>query len=150
MATRDDDPSALDEALRRMKEEDEERELAAMSDDEVARSIDAEGGDAKGIGERGAKLAAALLERRKRLAWQADAAALRARALARIAARPKRERGTRAEMVARIQQAQRDLGFAIAAAFRKGGVEAATDDELAAMVDEIALLEELHEGEPQG
>jgi hypothetical protein len=143
MATEDEDPEALLATLHRMEMDDALEEIKAMSDDEVARAIEAEGGDPVAIGERGATLAAELLERRERLAWQADAAEKRERALARIAARPKGPRGTRAEMIERIKVASQELGLAIAA--RKGGAEAATDAQLEALLDEIEVLQALRE-----
>jgi hypothetical protein len=145
MSIEHDDPEALLATLHQMEMDDAEYAVDNMTDEEVARALEAEGGDPVAIGEEGAKIAAALLERRKRLAWQAEAAVAREQALARIAKAKAVPRGTREEMLQRIKSVRRDLGLAIAAAFRKGGAEAATDDELAAIVDEIALLEALHE-----
>jgi hypothetical protein len=145
MSDERDDPEELIATLHRMEADD----LRAMTDAEVARAITEAGGDPVAIGERAEEQVARLLERRKRLAWQADAAARRDKALALIAKRPPGWRGTRAQMLDRIKNAPRDLGFRLAAAFRKGGPEAATDEELVAIVDEIALLEVLHADDDQ-
>jgi hypothetical protein len=136
------------DALRRLAEEDALddalEETRAMSDDEIARAIEAEGGDAAGIGERGTALAARLLERRERLAhWQERAAAALAKATERARQAPRMPSGLpRDELKRRIDIARTDARFAapIAAAFRNRSSEESTDEELAALLDEIEIL----------
>jgi hypothetical protein len=48
-------PEELIDAAEKMEFDDVEAEIAAMSDEEVARAIDADGGDARAIGDRGAR-----------------------------------------------------------------------------------------------
>jgi hypothetical protein len=127
---------------------DAHEEVRALDDDAIARAVDADGGDAKAIAARGAKLAADLIARRKRLMWQVDARGRIAKARARVAAMPATPRPTRAEMEARIEEARKDATFAPALAARKGGTEKATDDDLADLLEQIEILRILRDENP--
>jgi hypothetical protein len=146
------------DALRRLAKDDRLDDALAdtrsKTDDEIARAIEAEGGDAKGIGERGAALAARLLERRERLSgWQERAAAALAKATARARQLPRTPPSLgRAELERRLSIARADPRFTapVAAAFRNRSAEESTDEELAALLDEIEILKGLarEPGEP--
>jgi hypothetical protein len=120
--------------------------VRAMSDEEVSEAILAAGGDPEAIGERGADLAAFHLERRARLAWQERAAEALARATAHARSSPRTPRGLpRRELLDRLAKARTEPRFAapIAAAFRNRAPEESSDEELAALLDEIAILKGL-------
>lgn len=138
-------------ALRAMQAEEALEDVRATSDDEVARAIAEEGGDAAAIGERGRALADKMLVRRERLApWQEGARARLERVWTEARKAPKTPRGLpRAELLARIDAARRDARFAapLVAAFRSRGPEAATDEELAALLDEIEILAGTKDGD---
>jgi len=140
-------PKDEDDALRLFTES-----LAAevLSDRVTPAEVDQDlrdaGGDPDAIGQRGAALVQALLEKR-RLAWQ-DAArekqeAFRARAAARKAA--PRPRQTREEMLATINAYRGDstIASALTVSFRKRKPEESSDDELAELLDEIELLRDM-------
>lgn len=133
-------PEELLAAIEEMEMRDAAEELDAMSDDEIARAIEKDGGDAKAIGARGAALAASLIQRRKDLQWQVEAREKIEAGRAKIAAMPPRPRLTRDEMKRRIDEARRDATFATALAARKGGTEEATDDELADLLEQLDVL----------
>jgi hypothetical protein len=141
-------PEELVDAAEQMAFDDAEAEVAVMSDEEVARAIEADGGDARAIGNRGANLAEDLIERRRRLQWQLEAHEKLARARERVAAIPRGPRLSREEMKARIEEARRDEGLAVALAARKGSTDEATDDELAELLDEIDILRALRKKKP--
>jgi hypothetical protein len=55
---------------------------------------------------------------------------------------PRGQRPSREEMKARIEEARRDEGLAVALAARKGAADEASDDELAELLEEIEILRE--------
>jgi hypothetical protein len=121
-------------------------EVRAMSDEEVDAAIRAAGGDPEAIGERGAAIAASQLDRRERLGWQERAAEALARATAHAKRAPRTPRGLpREELLGRLAIARADARFAapIAAAFRNRAAEVSSDEELAALLDEIAILKSI-------
>jgi hypothetical protein len=59
-------PVELLRAIQRTEQDGDLAAIAAMSESELDASIRSNGGDPKGIGERGARLAEELLARRKR------------------------------------------------------------------------------------
>ena len=132
------------EAIEEMEMEDALDDVKKMSDEEVSRSIAADGGDPKAIGARGAALAATLLERRKRQVWQVDPHEKLEAARAKIGeiekASASRPRLSRAAMIARIDEARRDATFAAKLAARKGGTDEATDDELDDLLRQLEIL----------
>jgi hypothetical protein len=128
------------ETIEEMEMKDAQEEIAEKSDDAIAGAVDAEGGDAKAIGARGAALAQQLIERRKRLMWQVEAREKSAAARAALDATPKRPRGTRKEMVDAIEAARGDAEFATLLAARKGGTDEATDDELEDLLHQLDHL----------
>ena len=117
-------------------------EVRAQTDAEIAQATIADGGDPAAIGARGAALASALLARRQRLAWQSDRRAELDAARDRIRGIGGGPKLPRAELIARIAAARNDarFGAVITAAFRKGGADAATDDEFAELLVEIEML----------
>jgi len=131
-------------------------EISAMSDDEVAESIRAEGGDPEAIGERGAALVAELLAKHggPQPDWKANASARRGAAeeSARHAPKVERPLPSRAELLRRVEAARKDTRYAaqIAAAFRSRSKKESSDEELAALLDEIARLRAIAEAEPGG
>ncbi|MFI5300488.1 MAG: hypothetical protein ACHREM_20570 [Polyangiales bacterium] len=133
---------AVMSAIQRAAIDDELDEILAMPDDALDRSIAESGGDPAQIRSGGAKLARELFDRRTRLAWHAATEhrieAFRAKA---EAARQK-EPLPRWELLARLEFARRDprLATPVAMMFQKKSAEAATDEELQAMLDEIELL----------
>ena len=131
-----------------MEMRDAAEQIASMSDDAVARAIDADGGDAAGLAARGAALGAALIKRRKALQWQVEAREKMEAERAKIAAMPKRATMTRDEMKRRIEEARSDASFSAALAARKGGTDEASDDELADLVDHIEMLRRRRDDKP--
>jgi hypothetical protein len=136
-------PGKLLDAIRQMELDDVGDEIDAMSDDEIAKAIDADGGDSKAIAARGAALAKALIQRRKDLQWQVEAHEkldVAHAATANVGGGAKRTRG---ELIAIVKAAGSDEGFAMAA--RKGGVDEATDEELEDFVAQIEKLRALRD-----
>jgi hypothetical protein len=129
-------------AIAQTEADDDLAEIAAMTPAQLDASIREGGGDPDAIGARGAQLAAELLERRKRLRWQAKARGNMESALAKMAEAPKTPKLPRPELLARIAAARSDGRFKapIAAAFRKRTAEESTDDELRGLLDEIEML----------
>lgn len=128
------------ETIEEMEMKDAAEEIAAKSDDAIAREVDADGGDAKAIGARGAALASDLILRRKRLQWQVEAREKIAEGRAQAAAIPKRARPTRDEMIRIVEAARSESDFGAVLAARKGGTAEATDDELADLLEQLDVL----------
>ena len=142
------------EEIEALEMDDALDDVKAMSDEEVSRSIAKDGGEPSAIGARGAALAAKLIERRKRQLWQVDAHEKLDAARAKIGAsdeeRGKRGRLSRAEMIARIDDARRDATFAAKLAARKGGTDEASDDELADLLAQLEILRAMQGGDGGG
>jgi hypothetical protein len=125
-------------------------EIDAMSDAEISAAIAKDGGDPVAMGERGAALAKALIERRKRLQWQIvalealDTAKEEAkRALAVDAVR--RAKMSRVELAAEIESA-REEGFLEGLAARRREAGEATEDELRDLLEQIVMLRSASKG----
>jgi hypothetical protein len=139
--------AALWKAIQDSEVEDDIEEILAMSDAELDGYIRANGGDPVAIGAAGEALAKELLERSERLAWHGDARkeleAFRAVAAASRSGEPL----PRPELLRRLAAARTDPRFAtpVATLFHKKTVEASTDLELQALLDQIELLAKLEE-----
>ena len=141
------DARALYYALEEQAAEDSLDEIAAMSDEQLDRLIDENGGDSRAIRASGAALANELSERRERLGWHADMERKIDVFRASASAQPRRAKLPRAELLRRIAAARGDARFAapVAALFQKKTSEASTDDELAALLEQIELLAKIDE-----
>ena len=134
--------------LERMAARDDAEEVAAMSSENVATALRAEGGDPDAIGERGASFMMSLLTKHSAKdavpAWKAEATA-RARVATEAAKKAPKVTGAglpRAELLRRLTAARKDphLGASVTAAFRSRAAAASSDAELAALLDEITEL----------
>lgn len=136
-------------AIEEQSAEDELNEILAMSDEELDRTINEGGGDARAIRASGEALAKELLESRKRNAWHGRAEdeleAFRKTAAASKSA--SKEKLPREELIRRIDVARKNPRFAapVAMLFQKKTAEASTDAELEALLERIALLSKLEE-----
>jgi hypothetical protein len=141
--------ATLWKTLRDAEAEDDVDEILAMSDAELDAYIASNGGDPAKIHAAGEALAKELDANRDRLAWHAGAEkkleAFRAKATAKRTA--PREKLPRAELLARIDRARKDprFGAPVAVLFRDKTPEAATDEELEALLDGIELLADIEE-----
>ena len=137
---------ALLESLERMAAGELSDEIAEMSDAEVDAAVAAEGGDPKGIGDRGLGLVRSLLgkHRGEAPAWKkaAEARLDQANVAVRRAPRVDRSRMTRTDLLRAISKAKKDPRFSqqVAAAFRGRAPEASSDAELTAILDEVDEL----------
>lgn len=114
--------------------------ITEMSDEELDAAITAEGGDARAIREGSKELVRALFERRHALGWQR---AMDAKlAAVRKTAQPKPAL-SRAELLDSIDRIRRNFPSGVAVQFHKKTLEASSDAELAAMLEELELLEKL-------
>jgi hypothetical protein len=142
-------PTTLWKSIKESEIQADVDDVLAMSDAELDAYLTAHGGDPAKIGAAGEALAKELDARRDRLAWHdaehAKLAAVRAAAEKRKAA--PRENLSRDELLARVAKARTDPRFSapVAALFRAKTPEASTDEELYALLDQIALLAELEE-----
>jgi hypothetical protein len=131
-------------AIKEAEIQDDVDSVLAMSDAELDAFISSHGGDAAKIRARGEALAKELDARRDRLAWHGDMekklADVRAAAAA-VRSAP-REKLSRADLLERINRARAEPRFTapVAALFRAKTPEASTDEELQALLDQIALL----------
>lgn len=143
------DAVALWRALQEQKTNDEIDALAAESDEEVDRFINENGGDAAAIRASGAAFVKELLERKERLGWHADMGKKLESVRAAAATLRTTEKLPRAELLRRLEVARTDPRFSVpvAALFHKKTAEASTDEELTAMLDQIALLMKLESEE---
>lgn len=140
--TRQRDAAKLWKMLQEQKLEDEVNEILAMSDAELDRHIQANGGDPAAIRAGGAALARELTERRQRLSWQGEMHDELRAFQERAAASKTKVPLPRPELLKRLDAARRDPRFAtpVAALFRKKSAEDATDEELQMILDQIELL----------
>jgi hypothetical protein len=138
---------SLWKSIKEAEIQDDVDEVLAMSDAELDAYITANGGDPAKIHADGIALAQELDASRDRLAWHDEMeeklTAFRAAAAAKRAT--PREKLSRAELFARIEQARKDPRFAapVAALFRSKTPEASTDEELEALLTQIELLASL-------
>jgi hypothetical protein len=139
MAAEKKTPKEIFDAILLFEHDEEIEGLEKMTDEEVDEAIRAEGGDPVAIGERGAKLANELMERRERLQWQLEAREELAIAAA-AAGGAARVTRSRKEMIEAITQAQNEEGLSIGLAARKGGTDEATDEELEELLRQIEIL----------
>ncbi len=120
-------------------------EVEAMSPAEVARVLDANGGDATGTAKRATAQIAAIQERRARLSWQDEARAkLDAHRETFASVRARRVKLPREKMLEKLREVETDTRFAtqMTTFFRKRTSAEMTDDELEAMLDEIEMARE--------
>ena len=140
-------PVSLWKAIKEAEIQDDVDEVLAMSDAELDAYLAAHGGDPAKIRADGEALAKHLDAERDRLAWQEVALKelneFRAAAAVRLGG--PREKLSRDELFARIERARKDPRFTqpVTVLFRNKTPEAATDEELQAILDEIELLAEL-------
>jgi hypothetical protein len=138
---------ALWEALEDQRAADDLDELLAMSDEELDRSIDEEGGDSKAIRAAGAALVEELFARRARLAWH-DEMEQKLEAFRKTAAASRStEKLPRAELLGRLAAFRQNprFGAQVAIMFQKKSAEASTDEELQADLEALQLLAKLEE-----
>ncbi len=140
------DGRALWRALQQQQADDELEDIMAMSDEELDKYINENGGDAAAIRKSGGELAEELFAQRGRLGWHAETEKEHGRVQS-AAARP-REKLPRAELLRRLEVARHDPRFSgpVAALFHDREAEASADEELQAMLDQIELLAKLEEG----
>ena len=140
------DEEVLD-AIAQAEDDDALAEIEAMTPAALDASIREGGGDPDAIAARGVRLVEELMERRRRLEWQAKARGNLEASLAKMAEAPKTPKLPRHELLARITAARSDARWKapIAAAFRKRTAEESTDDELRRLLDEIEMLRTLEE-----
>jgi hypothetical protein len=145
------DGRALWRALREQEMKDDMHDLSSMSDAELDAYIDANGGDAKAIGEGGEAFVKELFARREKNAWHGDMAEKLERVEGHRAATAK-ERLPREELLRRLDAARNDPRFSapVAALFHDKKTEESTDEELHAMLDQIALLAKLEDEKKNG
>ncbi len=139
-------------AVEAMEMDDALDDVLAMSDEEIAAELRAAGADPDAIGRAGASHAAKHEARLGRLGWQAAARTRLETARAAAAGVPKTPKLPRVELLARLDAARRDGRFAapLAAAFRKRDAEQSSDEELCALLDEIAALDAIASAEGKG
>jgi hypothetical protein len=136
------DPRALFRAMKEQELEDDLDEILAMSDAELDRELAAGGGDPAAIRAAGVAHVARLIGDRERLAWHGAAASKLDALRATAAAMKTKTRLSRDELLTRIAIARENPRFAapVAVLFQKKTEEAATDEELQDLLDEIELL----------
>lgn len=145
-------PEELLRAIDEQHAADEAERIRSLSDEEVTEEIRAAGGDPDAIGRRGAALAARLLAKRRREAWQEGAVRALRRARE-ILDKPglRKTRGlSREALLERIEAARSDprLREPIAVAFRDKKLDTSSEAELEAILDAIEDLARLA-GEPE-
>ena len=138
--------------IQEQKNEDEIDELAAESDGEVDRYILEHGGDSAAIRASGAAFVKGLIERRERLGWHGKVDKQLSSIRETAASMKTKEKLPRAELLQRLTAARSDPRFSVpvAALFYDKTMDASTDDELQAMLDQIELLAKLESGEGGG
>jgi hypothetical protein len=136
--------------LQEQEIQDDIEEIMSMSDEELDRFIDENGGDSKAIRASGASLAKELSERNEKLArhretnGMMDTVHTGAKGEARVGA-PKL---SRKELIARLEIARVDPRFKGERAsimFHKKSPEACTDEELEMLLESLELLAMLQE-----
>jgi hypothetical protein len=133
------------DAIERQAEKSEIDRFLAKSRAEVDASLRAQGHDPAAVRAEGEALAKKLGADRERLAWQVEAAQALAKEQARFEAKPSAYAGLpRAELLERIAQARKDprLAQPVAVMFRNRRAEAASEEELRAILQEIENLAE--------
>ncbi len=120
-----------------------DQDLGEETPAEVARGIREAGGDPEAIAARGKAFAAELLAKRARLGWRAQARARLDSARALADAMPSRRGLPRAELLARIEALRG--ASRVVVAYRGRKPEEASDDELAALLEELELAAKLDE-----
>jgi len=149
MTTKRNPGVALWKAIKDAEIQDDVDEVLAMSDAELDAFISSHGGDPAKLRARGEALAKELDARTDRLAWHGDMeqklAEVRAAATA-LRSAP-REPLSRRDLLDRLALARKDPRFdaPVAALFRSKTPEASTDEELQALLDQIALLAKLED-----
>jgi hypothetical protein len=117
--------------------------ILALSDEALDAELRAEGLDPAAERARGAALARELLAARDgRNRWQGEAQAKLDAARARVAARPRPPKMSRAALVAAVERACSDPRFGARASVmyrNRGGIEA-SDDELEALLVQLEAL----------
>lgn len=140
-------PTTDEDLLARMDESYAEDLLTAnYSAEEIIASIRAEGGDPAGIGQRGAMLARALLDKR-RLAWQ-ESARQKIRIISPILTGSSQSVGqnlSRDALLGELNQARRNpvTGASVEAMYRNRRPEEASDEELRGMLEDVEDLKRL-------
>ena len=142
-------PVELWTAIENMEANDEAERILALDDAALDAEIAAGGGDPKAIREEGVAFVAKLVAARDERDWEEAAARKLAAVRAKIASRPKttHEKLPRVELLARIASARANPKFAqpVSVMFRKHNAEQASDEELAALLEEIEALAEHEE-----
>ncbi len=128
--------------LRDAEDEDDWNEIMNMSDAELDKYIDDNGGDSKAIRERGKKHGEELSKQLEAREWQDEAAAKSAALVREFEESRKRVSLSRKEMLDRLLAAKNDRRFAspVAAFFHEKTEEGCTDEELRSMVDQLEFL----------
>jgi hypothetical protein len=139
------DGRALWRALQENEAADDFEEIMAMSDEEVDAYINGNGGDAKAIRVAGAKLAKELREDPDRFSKREKAHAKVQRYREWALAMGEKERLPRDALLRLLDEARHDPRFSapVASMFHDKKPEESTDEELRAMLDQIALLVKL-------
>lgn len=144
------DPRATLKAISAIPAEDEFDEIVAMSDEELDREITKHGGDPQALRQGGATLAAELFRRREALVWQ-DEMGTKLKQVRDAAERTRVQSAAnglpRAELLRRLDLARTSPRFSepIAILFQKKSLSASTDEELAALLEQVELLTKLEE-----
>jgi len=135
-------PRTLWRTLKEQEAQDDLDEILAMSDAELDSYIDENGGDAKAIRARGAALAEELLLHRKEKAWHGEMGAELESFRKKAEARRITETLSRDDLLKRIEIARNKPRFAtqVATLFQKKTKEAATDEELRDLLEQMELL----------
>jgi hypothetical protein len=137
----------LHKNLKQQRIEDDVARFAAMTPAEVDDYIRRNGGDPEGIRARGGAFAKRLMARREANAWQAEAVKKQVSFQATVAAAKSRVLLARDELLARIAAAMNHprVTAAGAASFRQKIAEAATDEQLQEILDQLEMLLRLDE-----
>ena len=134
--------------IQEQEAEDDMAEFLAMSSAEVDDYIRTNGGDPAAIRARGAAQIRELFERREANAWHGEALKQQEAFQGTLAAAKRKVLLTRDELLARLAVAVSHPRLGVAAAsFRKQADDAATDEQLQALLDQLELL--IHLDEPQ-
>jgi hypothetical protein len=137
-------------AIENARDDQDAREIAAMSSEEVDKELREDGFDPAAVRARGAAFVEKLRERHARLGWQAGAR----EKLERVQALANQRKGKyaslpRAELLARIATAKSDPRFSgqVAMMFRKRGEGESSDEVLAELLEKLDVLAELADDE---
>jgi hypothetical protein len=137
-------------AIENARDDEDAREIAAMSGEEVDKELRDGGFDPAAVRARGLAFVEKLRERHARLGWQAGARAK----LEQVHALAEQRKGTygrlpRTELLARIGAAKSDPRFSgqIAMMFRKRGEGESSDEELAELLEKLDVLSQMADDE---